>query len=152
MSELQCLFCGNRSEVLRSGAGFWVYCDNDGCGVAGPTRKTEAEAIAAFTMPEAVAAAVQAEREACARAIGDLPITDHVEARRVVIDGMRAIRSRPAPAVDVIGVVREYLAALTDFKKAAIGDDFDAITATAKRFDVSETALRGLVDGAAAKG
>ena len=186
-------------------------------------KYAQGETVRLYTEAE-VAAAVQAEREACARAIGDLRTADTVTARAVVIDGMRAIRSRgPAPAqpceecegdgwidfenpltgvwrcsccgemfdgispewrmidgkmehkcpgndpqagyfaarffpnevpaVDVLGVVREYVEANEVWRKAIsinCTDDFGPIVAATQRIKAAESALRSLVDGAAA--
>jgi len=68
-NEVRCLFCGGRSEILDfwvQGVTYYAYecCDVD-CGAAGPERLTREEALAAWTTPLALTAAVQAEREAC---------------------------------------------------------------------------------------
>ena len=80
----------------------------------------------------AIAAAVQAEREACAQLV---ETTDSIVRPHIA----RLIRSRPSPAVDVIGVVRRFLS-ITDQP----GHSIDAQRAAWNE-------LRSLVDGAAAK-
>ncbi len=54
----------------------------------------------------ALAAAVQAEREACARAVAEEFSANNADSRRAQSCALRAIRSRPAPAVDVLDALR----------------------------------------------
>lgn len=154
MSELKpCPFCGGRtimdaSPDLDGYMEYRVECCKVYCLAHGPTRQAEAEAIAAFTMPEAVSAAVQAEREACAKiALNETPgvydNTDESEGfARACHRIAELIRSRPAPAVDVLGVVREFVAVIRARSDAKFTRD------EWNKFD----ALAALVPGAAAKG
>ena len=94
----------------------------------------------------AIAAAVQAEREACAKiALNETPgvydNTDESEGfARACHRIAELIRSRPAPAVDVLGVVREFVDAVRAREAAEL------TPGEWQKFD----ALAALVDGAAA--
>ena len=118
-----------------------------------------------------VSAAVQAEREACARIVeqwtrtascGEVhPQCDVLcssSGHEVPFDGAakvaNAIRSRgPAPAVDVLGVVREYVESYDIVMDNIVhcrvkNHEHSALVARHKK---ALDALRSLVDGAAAK-
>ena len=146
MSELKpCPHCGpDRSvcEVANHYTLSQVACG--ACGSSSGLCKTEADAIALWNTRAdslAIAAAVQAEREACAQIV---ETTDSIVRLHIA----RLIRSRgPAPAVDVLAVVREYVEARRE------SEDCDGMTdAIGDRYFKALAALSALVDGAAAKG
>jgi len=126
MSDLKpCPFCGFTDvEPYRSGDNnHYVECPR--CGTFGPDCDSRQEAIDVWNTradSATLAAAVQVEREACAR-IADVHRGCH--APKVYGFDLGAdltgrgiaeqIRSRgPAPAVDVMAVVREYVKSMTD--------------------------------------
>lgn len=96
-----------------------VECAKVYCFAHGPTRKTEAEAIAAWELPAAtLAAAVQGEREACAHLV---ETTDSLVRPHIA----RLIRSRTSPAVDVLPdalreKAREFIAELDETHEARL--------------------------------
>ena len=148
MVELKpCPFCGGKAEVVQVGSArqSTIYgCTDCHCQLEtgevfniGVQWNTRADSLA-------IAAAVQAEREACAKiALNETPgvydNTDESEGfARACHRIAELIRSRPAPAVDVLGVVRRFLS-ITDQPGHSIDD---------QRAAWNE--LRSLVDGAAA--
>lgn len=140
MVELKpCPFCGGKAEVVQVGSArqSTIYgCTDCHCQLEtgevfniGVQWNTRADSLA-------IAAAVQAEREAICGII-----SDHV-AEDARGDLLHFIRSRPAPAVDVLGVVREFVAVIRARSDAKFTRD------EWNKFD----ALAALVPGAAAKG
>ena len=140
MVELKpCPFCGGKAEVVQVGSErqSTIYgCTDCHCQLEtgevfniGVQWNTRADSLA-------IAAAVQAEREAICGII-----SDHV-AEDARGDLLHFIRSRPAPAVDVLGVVREFVAVIRARSDAKFTRD------EWNKFD----ALAALVPGAAAKG
>lgn len=134
-----CPFCGGKAEVVQVGSArqSTIYgCTDCHCQLEtgevfniGVQWNTRADSLA-------IAAAVQAEREAICGII-----SDHV-AEDARGDLLHFIRSRPAPAVDVLGVVREFVAVIRARSDAKFTRD------EWNKFD----ALAALVPGAAAKG
>ncbi len=163
MSELKpCPFCGpgkSVCEVANQGRRWQIVCG--ACGSASGLCRTVDRAIALWNTRAdsiAVAAAVQAEREAIKAHIGDddfqpdLRIDRDDSDRRSawgrgVFDVMEYIDSRSqSHAVDVIGVVREYVEAERALERPhRIEDREELVNEAARKY----LALAALVPGAA---
>lgn len=130
MSDLKpCPFCGGKPLIGDCMDAFWAWCPT--CDV---THETESAAINAWntrTDSLALAAAVQAEREAIiqfaeyAERVAREKSGEHWEGRSCASFAIaNFVRSRgPAPAVDVMAVVRRLVKAWDAEHKRPITDD-----------------------------
>lgn len=101
-----------------------------------------------------LAAAVQVEREECAKIAEKSYALENpygplfgAGSSFAAEHAAKMIRSRPSPAIDVIGVVREYVEALDAWHRIEPFSLIKAINAVSGRINKALAALRALVDG-----
>ena len=103
------------------------------------------EAVRVSDISAAISAAVQVEKEATL-SLFDEPLDECTDAAELREFYKYRVRLRPAPAVDVLGIVREYVEA-----HAGLDNEFEVHSkesiAAETRFESAYNALRALVDG-----